>query len=234
VVRLNTVFRTEEVAASRSAGGSKPVYVVDEDRVLRRLTFEFLSAHQFAPRAYATAQDFLENVPHLPPGCLVLGSLSAHFGASQVIGALGQRIAEFPVVVTAFQGDVASAVQAMKLGASDVLESPFDRNVLPAMLEPIFVALNRRVAEIRKVNKACSLVHGLTRREREVLGLLLCGLSNKDMSARMELSVRTVEEHRAAMMSRLQVTHVSEALQIAFNAGLTNQVVGTGLGQDQG
>jgi two-component system response regulator FixJ len=99
------------------------------------------------------------------------------------------------------------------------------------MLGPIFAALEQRTVRIRAVQKARRLVQGLTPREREVLSSLLCGLPNKAIAARLDLSVRTVEVHRATMMSRLQVAHLSEALLIAFDAGLSRPPIRDSFGQ---
>jgi two-component system response regulator FixJ len=222
----------DEERAADDLGRPRTVYVIDEDRVLRRITFEFLSAKKFAPRAYANAQDFIDNISHLPPGCLLLGKLGAEFDALRLIKSLGERIAEFPVVVTASHGDVAAAVQAMKLGASDVLESTFDREVIPAMLGSIFVALESRLSKVTAARRAKSLVQSLSPREREVLSCIICGFCNKSTARHMGLSLRTVEMYRKNMMGRLQVNHLADALRLAFEANFCNASVASAAGRD--
>jgi two-component system response regulator FixJ len=167
----------------------------------------------------------LDNISHLPPGCLLLGKLNSGFNALRLIKSLGERIAEFPVVITAFHGDVAAAVQAMKLGASDVLESPFDREVIPAMLGSIFASLQERSIKMTSARRAKSLVQSLSPREREVLTCLVGGFCNKSIARRMGLSLRTVEMYRANMMDRLQVKHLADALRLAFAADFPEQSV---------
>jgi two-component system response regulator FixJ len=194
------------------------VYVVDEDSVLRRLTFEFLSAHAFAPRAYACAQDFFESWHDLAPGCVLLGAVGSTSDTLAVIEKLAPRIIEFPAVVTAFNGNLPAAVQAMRLGASDVLESPFDRGSLPAMLGPIFAGLDQRLIKLRSFQQARVLLQSLSAREREVLSGLVLGLGNKAVALRLGISLRTVEMHRKNMMNRLQVSHLADALRLAFSA----------------
>lgn len=211
------------VPGANNSVGTRPVYVVDEDRTLRRLMFGFLSAHEFTPRAFATAQDFLDNLPHLAPGCLLVGKLSADLDTLCLIDALGDRIVEFPVVVTASHGDVSAAVQAMKRGASDVLESQFDRDVLPALLALLFVELEQRSARASSVRQAKASIQALSAREREVLDCLRKGYSNKRTAQQLGLSVRTVEEHRKSMMRHLRADHLSDALRVAFEAELSDQ-----------
>lgn len=218
VARLNPQAEYEAHDVSRP----RAVYVVDEDAMTRRGTFLYLADRSFAPHPFKTAQDFIDNLEHLQPGCLLLGNLGGEPGALRLIEALGDRIVEFPVVITASHGDVATAVQAMKLGASDVLELPFGRDVLPAMLESILAALAQRLGKVRSVRAARSLVQALSAREGEVLRHLLRGASNKEIARHLDLSLRTVEMHRARMMVRLQVSHLSDAVRIAFDAGMPN------------
>ena len=199
-------------------GGLRSVYVVDEDSMARRESFVFLSGQGFAPVSFKDVQDFVDNLDYLAPGCLLLGGLCEGVGALRLIETLGDRILEFPVIVTASNGDVATAVQAMKLGASDVLELPFGRDVLPAMLKSLLMVLGQRLSRIMSARTARALVQGLSVREAEVLRHLLLGYSNRAIAGRLNLSLRTVEMHRAGMMVRLGVNSLAEALRVAFEA----------------
>jgi two-component system response regulator FixJ len=208
----------DSACASAAPNVPKAVYIVDEDRVMRRLTYDFLLQRGFAPRPYVAAQDFLDDASHLPPGCLLLGELDVALGNLRVIELLGDRIAEFPTIVTAPHGDVAAAVRAMKMGASDVIETPFERNSLPAMLLSIFDGLDRRLTQVNSVRKARMLICSLSKREEEVLRCLRDGRSNKMIAHLLGLSLRTVEAYRASMMNRLRVDTLSDALRLAFEA----------------
>lgn len=162
--------------------------------------------------------DFVDNLGHLQPGCLLVGELDDEFDTTSLICALGHRIVEFPVVISIQQGDVVTAVQAMKLGVSDVLELPFGRDMLPAMLNSLLSSLRERLGRIGSVKSARSLVSGLSRREGEVLRHLLRGSPNKKIAHDLNLSLRTVEMHRASMMARLRAENIVDALRIAFEA----------------
>lgn len=199
--------------------GLKTVYLLNENPTVRRDTFVFLSERNFAPRSFTAGQDFLDSLEHLEPGCLLLGELSATSGTRRLIEALGPRMVEFPFVVSASHGDVNLAVEAMKLGASDVLELPFGRDVLPVMLESILSRLDERLSRVRSVHKARSLVQSLTAREGEVLRHLLRGATNLDVARDLGLSLRTVEMHRASMMVRLGVKSLVDAFRVAIQAG---------------
>ncbi|HZG10123.1 MAG TPA: LuxR C-terminal-related transcriptional regulator [Allosphingosinicella sp.] len=218
---ISSTVRDPTHLDSKAASG-RFVYIVDEDSVHRRLTFRFLSAHAFSPRAFACAEDFFDNLPDLAPGCVLLGKVGSGHETLAVVERLSPRIAEFPAIVTAFNGDLAAAVRAMRLGASDVLESPFDRSSLPAMLGLIFVALDQRLAKLMSLRHARALLQSLTAREGEVLSCLVLGLGNKAVAQRLGLSLRTVEMHRKNMMNRLQVSHLSDALRLAFTADWPN------------
>lgn len=200
----------------------KSVYVVDDDAVARRATFHFLSDLNFVPRPFQSVEDFLEDVDHLQPGCLLLGNPGDGQDTSRLIQGLGDRAQEFPIIITTSHGDVSTAVQAMKLGATDVLELPFGRHVLPEMLGSILACLGQRLSRIRAARSSRSLVEALTARERAVLRDLLHGASNKEIARHLNVSLRTVEAHRASMMRRLRAKHLSDALRIAFEAETTN------------
>ena len=218
--------RAEQVVSD--LGGLRSVYVVDEDPIVRRENFVFLSGQGFAPVSFKDVKDFVDNIDHLPPGCLILGGLTEGFGPLRLIETLGHRIAEFPVIVTASNGDVATAVQAMKLGASDVLELPFGRDVLPAMLKSLLMELRQRLSRIMSARTARALVQGLSAREAELLRHLLLGYSNKAIGSELKLSLRTVEMHRASMMVRLGVNNLADALRVAFEAGVGTAAYGSG------
>ncbi len=205
------------------------VYILDECSGARRATFTFLSEKGFAPRSFQTTQDFFENLDHLPPGCVIVGELSGESSVSRLLAALGDRIAEFPVVVSASQGDVSKAVQAMKLGASDVLELPFGRDVLPAMLRSIAMQSAERISTSRSARAARALVRALSAREGDVLRLLLSGSTNKQIAGHLNLSLRTVEMHRASMMGRLGAKNLVDAFRIALAAEVRGRTPDRGL-----
>jgi two-component system response regulator FixJ len=115
-------------------------------------------------------------------------------------------------------GDVTLAVRAMKAGAVDFIEKPFQKAVLLGAIEQAFARLNHEVANRDQAQEAAVKLQALTPREREVLDGLAKGLPNKSIGYDLNISPRTVEIHRANLMTKLGVRSLSEALRIAFAA----------------
>jgi len=137
----------------------------------------------------------------------------------EVQAALRDKRIMLPVIIMTGHGDVSLAVQAMKSGAVDFIEKPFEKAVLLAAIEHGIERLKRSAADADSAEEAAVRLQGLTTREREVLDGLSRGLPNKTIAYDRGISPRTVEIHRANLMSKLGVKSLSEALRIAFAAG---------------
>ena len=213
----------EPPALGRWHGESPPdqvVYVVDDESEIRRSLGFFLKTAGFLPRPFLNGEDFLSEAPHLAPGCVLLDVRMTGLSGLEVIERLGSRRADLPVIVMTGHGDIATAVRAMKLGAIDFLEKPFEEAVLGEALQHGFEFLARRSEGERERRDAVQRIESLSQRERDVLALLAEGTSNKEAAIALDLSVRTVEMHRAAMFERLGVRTLPEALKLAFRAGV--------------
>jgi len=196
------------------------VYIVDDDLdVLHSLAF-FLTSAGFAATSFSDPLAFLEEADSLPPGCLLLDIRMPGMDGIEVLQRHGNRRLEIPVVVMTGHGDVATAVHAMKLGAIDYIEKPFEESALLKILGLIFETLETDVQVQAGVEAARARVDSLTVREREVLDGLLAGRSNKIVAYELNISVRTVEMHRAAMMTRLRVQTFAEAVLLAREGGM--------------
>lgn len=205
----------------------KRIYIVDDDvQVRTSLTF-FLSTVGFIARPSSGGVSFLADVDDLRPGCVLLDMRMPDLGGIEVIEALGNRIGRFPVVVVTGHGDVATAVRAMKMGASDFLEKPFAEDVLLETIVRVFATLEAGLAASNEHASACTRIEALTRREHDVLAGLAAGHSNKIIAHRLNLSVRTVEMHRASMMDHLAVKTLPDALRLAFLCGVTATATAT-------
>jgi two-component system response regulator FixJ len=134
--------------------------------------------------------------------------------------ALAERGVAMPIVIMTGHGDVAIAVQAMKAGAVDFLEKPFEKSALLKAIEDAFARLAAADTASARAAEADVALAALTPRERDVLEGLARGLPNKTIAYDLEISPRTVEVHRANLMSKLGVRSLSDALRIAFAAGL--------------
>lgn len=202
------------------AASDRVVYVVDDESDVRRALGFFLKASGYTPRPFLSGADLLAESGELAPGCVLLDIRMPGLDGLQVIERLGRHSASLPIIVMTGHGDVATAVRAMQLGAIDFLEKPFADEVLLKALTHGFDLIAEGAALEFERRDAERRLAGLTPRERDVLALLSEGKSNKEVAIALDLSVRTVEMHRATMFDRLGVRTLPEALKIAFRAGV--------------
>lgn len=200
--------------------GRRNVYIVDDNIDVRREIHASLSDSGFAPRGFPLGTDFLEAATELEPGCILLDLRMPDIDGFDVLRATADQLPRFHVIMISAHGDVTSAVQAMRLGATDFLEKPFTEAALLKALDQGFVSLAERTCLFERKTQARKRIATLSEREREVLRGLLAGLANKQLAATLDLSPRTVEMHRARMMEHLGVHTLPEALRYAFEADL--------------
>nr|WP_295373666.1 response regulator [uncultured Sphingosinicella sp.] len=196
------------------------VHVVDDDRDVRRSLSFLLGSADFKSRPFASGSDLIESLDELQPGCVLLDIRMPDMDGFQVMNELAERGVNWPVVVMTGHGEVPVAVRAMKAGAVDFLEKPFEEEVLLGSLERAFTLLKDREGKAERRREAEERVSVLTTREHEVLRGLMAGMPNKMLARRLDISLRTVEMHRANMMERLQVGSLAEALTLAVQAGI--------------
>ena len=196
----------------------KLVHLVDDDAAIRRSVGFMLktSGHQVLP--YESGAELLKNPLHLEPGCILLDIRMPGMDGLEVQQALQEQGVGFPVIIMTGHGDVSLAVKAMKSGAVDFIEKPFDKQLLHSSLEEGFRRLSRKEATHDRKTDAEVRLQALTPRERDVLEGLAQGLPNKTIAYDLGISPRTVEIHRANLMTKLEVRSLSEALRIAFAA----------------
>jgi two-component system, LuxR family, response regulator FixJ len=196
------------------------VHVVDDDRDVRRSISFMLGVADLQSRPFASGQDLLDSLDEVHPGAILLDIRMPQMDGFQLMAELSRRGVEWPVVVMTGHGEVSVAVQAMKAGAVDFLEKPFGEDVLLASLTRAFGLLQDRTEKAERRRTAQDRTALLSSRESEVLRGLMAGLSNKMLARRLDISLRTVEMHRANMMDRLQVGSLAEALTLAVQAGI--------------
>jgi two-component system, LuxR family, response regulator FixJ len=196
------------------------VHLVDDDEAVRRSAGFMLKTSGYKVSAYPSGVELLKEGKDLPPGCILLDVRMPEMDGLQVQEALKERGIGHPVIVMTGHGDVTVAVQAMKAGAVDFIEKPFEKAVLLSAIEEGFSRIEHVGRSRARAEEAQVRLHALTPRERDVLEGLVRGNPNKTIAYDLEISPRTVEIHRANLMSKLGVASLSEALRIAFAAGL--------------
>lgn len=204
------------------------VYIIDDDpEVQRSLAFMLLS-DGIGSTLFGSAEEFLEHLPHLGPGCLLLDLRLPGISGLDLQARLHKAGCNLPVIVMTGHGEVSSAVRAMKEGAIDFLEKPFAKSDLMAALKAAKREWNQPSVSPEVRLKAEEQIAQLSNREREVLQGLVNGHLNKQIAYQLDISPRTVEVHRANAMKKLGVHSLSEMLNIAFLAGHNRPLVNAG------
>lgn len=195
------------------------VAIVDDDAAVRDSTAALLRSANYDVVLFESGDTFL-NAALDRIDCVLLDMRMPGADGIDVLRQLGER-ANFPsVVVLTGHGELSLAVEAMKLGAMDFLEKPYEAALLLGALKLAISNRQSRYNQVIPSKEALAQIGKLTVRQREVLCGLLSGHPNKIMAWKLGLSVRTIEAYRAEVMARLQVRSVAEAVQIALAAGL--------------
>lgn len=201
-----------------SSSAERVVHLVDDDAAIRRSVGFMLKTSGHRVESYESGDALLKAGPHLEEGCILLDIRMPGMDGLELQEALQEKGIGLPVIIMTGHGDVALAVRAMKAGAVDFIEKPFDKDVLLGSLEEGYRRLTRKEATDDRRRDAEVRLQALTPRERDVLNGLAEGLPNKTIAYDLGISPRTVEIHRANLMTKLGVRSLSEALRIAFAA----------------
>ena len=198
----------------------KRVHIVDDEDAIRRSAGYMLKTSGYAVETWQSGTAFLKEVRHVEYGCILLDVRMPDIDGLDVQRALAERGVTMPVVIMTGHGDIGIAVRAMKAGAVDFLEKPFEKAVLLSAIEDAFERIAATDGASARTAEAEIILGSLTAREREVLDGLAQGLPNKTIAYDLGISPRTVEVHRANVMTKLDVRSLSDALRIAFAAGM--------------
>jgi len=200
------------------------IHIVDDEEAIRRSAGFMLKTSGYAVSTYGSGDAFLQAAKDAEPGCVLLDVRMPGMDGLEVQKVMAERGIAMPVVVLTGHGDVTVAVRAMKGGAVDFIEKPFEKAVLLTAITAAFERLDDVEARAARASDAGVAIAALTSREQDVLKGMAQGLPNKTIAFDLGISPRTVEVHRANLMAKLQVKSLSEALRIAFAAGLQDEV----------
>lgn len=195
------------------------IHIVDDEESIRRSAGFMLKTSGFTVASYASGAAFLREVRHAEPGCILLDVRMPEMDGLEVQQALLERGIAMPVIILTGHGDVSIAVRAMKAGAVEFIEKPFEKAVLLDAIAAAFEWIDNSDKRATRAAHAAVMISALTGREQDVLKGLAEGLPNKTIAYDLGCSSRTVEVHRASLMAKLEVRNLSEALRIAFAAG---------------
>jgi FixJ family two-component response regulator len=191
------------------------VFVVDDDASVRESLRWMVGSLDLPVETYATAREFLGAQNGGRPGCLVLDLRMPEMSGLDLQNELAARHIRLPIIMISGHADVASAVRALKAGALDFLEKPFARSELLARVqEALALDAKAREAEAERIRvEGC--VARLTPRERQVMDLVVSGKTNKNIAAGLGLCEKTVEVHRARVMTKMEADSLAQLVRLA-------------------
>jgi two-component system, LuxR family, response regulator FixJ len=194
------------------------VHVIDDDEAVRQSLAFLLGTAGLEVRTYDSATAFLDDLSNVVAGCVITDVRMPVISGIELLRRLRRLKLAVPVIVITGHGDVPLAVEAMKMGAADFLEKPFDDEALLASVRSALNAVDRdrkREAERSEINSRLS---GLSSREREVLEGLVAGQANKQIAHALGISPRTIEIYRANLMTKMQAASLSDLVRMAMIA----------------
>ena len=197
-----------------------PVHVIDDDEALRESLSFLLRSAGIEVKTYSSATTFLASLPDTCLTCVITDVRMPGLSGVELLRRLRELKLEIPVIVITGHGDVPLAVEAMKMGAIDFLEKPFDDEVLLASVRS---ALKQQDGESKRRTERAEIegkLASLSNRERDVLEGLVAGKANKQIAYDLGISPRTVEIYRANLMSKMKAGSLSELVRMAMIVGV--------------
>jgi two-component system response regulator FixJ len=205
---------------------SEVVHVIDDDEGVREGLCALLDAKGYAGQPHASCEEFLKGFSADAALCVVADLRMPGMGGLDLQTHLLKNSIDLPFIVITGHGDVPSAVRALKAGAADFIEKPIDGKSFIAAVERAVVARRANRAQLEAAHLAHERVTALTPRERDVLRHLVEGNPNKIIAHQLSISPRTVENHRARLMVKMQADSVAELVRMALAAGISAKVDG--------
>jgi two-component system response regulator FixJ len=204
--------------ASENAVAQPVVHIIDDDEGLRESLAFLLRSAAFEVKSFESAKAFLDVLPDAAPGCVITDVRMPDMSGIELLRRLKELKIGVPVIVITGHGDVALAVEAMKIGAADFFEKPFDDDLLVASVR---AALRQREGQTKRGAERAEIEHRistLSPREKDVLTGLIEGRANKQIAFDLGISPRTVEIYRANLMNKMQADSLSDLVRMALLA----------------
>ena len=194
------------------------VFVVDDDEAVRDGLCELFAAEGISARAFSSAEEFLGADVARQPGCVLLDIHMPGMTGIELQSELARQGATIPVIIVTGQGDVPKAVATLKAGAMDFIEKPVDPAALLQVVGQAFDREGRSRHDAEEQHETELRLATLSPREHQVLDLVVAGHSNKAIGAKLGISVRTVENHRAKLMDKMQCANVSSLITMILQS----------------
>jgi two-component system response regulator FixJ len=195
------------------------ISIIDPDIKSRDSLYAVLDKVRFSVRTYIGARQFLSDfIPKY--GCLIANMQMSDMDGLQLQDEMVRRKIHLPVIFVTDRADVKIAVKAIRAGAIDYIEKPFDSADILASMEDALLAGQKSYRSLAETEVARTALKLLTPRERDVLDQLALGRSNKNIAHELGISTRTVEFHRARIMEKLNARHMADVLRVSLTAEL--------------
>lgn len=201
---------------SETPAAARTVHIIDDDQALRESLAFLLRAAQLEVRSFDSAKTFLDALPDASLGCVITDIRMPEMNGIDLLRRLKELKVGVPVIVITGHGDVALAVEAMKIGAADFFEKPFNDEQLVASVR---TALQRRQDQRKRGAERAEIKHRLSKlsaREKDVLTGLIEGRANKQIAFDLGISPRTVEIYRANLMNKMEADSLSDLVRMAL------------------
>lgn len=195
------------------------VHIVDDEEPVRKSLAFMLTMNGFAVKMHQSAEAFLTFAPDVRNGVLVTDLRMPDMSGVELLRNLGDRKINIPSIVITGHGDVPMAVEAMKAGAVDFIEKPFEDTVIIEAIERASEHLVASEADADEANDIRARLQTLSERERQVLSAVVAGLPNKSIAYDLDISPRTVEVHRANVMAKMKAKSLPHLVRMALAAG---------------
>jgi two-component system response regulator TtrR len=192
------------------------VYLVDDDEAVRDSLRWLLEGNDYRVECFDSSESFLAAYDESMMGCLILDVRMPGMSGLELQEQLLEKKAALPIIFVTGHGDVPMAVTTMKKGAVDFIEKPFNDADLRALVEKMLRKATEQAAEVAQRREKDALLDKLTARERQVLERIMAGRLNKQIADDLNISIKTVEAHRANIMDKLKVTTVADLMKVAL------------------
>ncbi|MCK4865321.1 MAG: response regulator transcription factor [Gammaproteobacteria bacterium] len=192
------------------------IHIVDDDPSMLAYLSSLVQTINYKSKTYRSASDFLDTYTDDGLGCLVLDMRLPGINGLELQQQLAGNNIDLPVIMMSGFGDVSTAVKAMKAGVLDFLEKPFKAQDLLVLIQKAVSKHEIDRTKNKSQNKTLKRINSLTRREKEVMGLVVSGMINKDIAKQLEISIKTVEVHRANVMVKMAVTSVTDLVRMSL------------------
>jgi two-component system response regulator FixJ len=208
--------------ASENVAAHPVVHIIDDDEGQRESLAFLLRSADLEVRSFESAKAFLDKLPQALPGCVITDVRMPDMSGIELLRRLKELKISVPVIVITGHGDIALAVEAMKMGAADFFEKPFDDALLVASVR---AALRQRQDQTKRGAERAEIedrIFSLSPREKDVLAGLVEGRANKQIAFDLGISPRTVEIYRANLMNKMQANSLSDLVRMALIAEMLN------------